>query len=293
MIKLNKSMFTWDSVEFIPPEDLIKTREQLHHAVQLIAAAGKYLIPERPDDSHTTLHWNEKEEAFEGESINGNQPIKVGYRPIDFTIYLRKREDDITTNFDLKNKTIDQGFTWMKDQLKISGVDISNLNLKLHYDIPSRAFSNEQPFKISNPDQVKNISHYYANANSLLQAISKVLPDTGEIRCWPHHFDIATLYTIDKNKSAEEARAIGIGFAPGDESYEEPYLYLTLWPYPDIQDNTLPDISAGKWHTKGWVGAVLEASDIYLQNDQTQPVIDFMNSAIPACAGLLNHHLEK
>jgi hypothetical protein len=206
---------------------------------------------------------------------------------------LKREKDDKITYFDLKNNTINQGFTWMTEQLKNSGIDISNLSLKLHYEISSKSFSNEQPFKISNPDHFKKFSLYYANANSLLKAITKILPEASEIRCWPHHFDIATLYTIDKNKSAEEARSIGIGFAPGVEGYEEPYLYLTLWPYPNIQDNTLPDISPGKWHTEGWVGAVLQASEIYSHKDQTQPVIDFMNSAIPACAGLLNHHLEE
>jgi len=48
MFKLDKSMLIWNNIRPIPAGDLIKTREQLHHAVQFIAAAGKYLVKERP-----------------------------------------------------------------------------------------------------------------------------------------------------------------------------------------------------------------------------------------------------
>lgn len=282
---LDKSKIGWESISAIQPDDLLTTREQLHHAVQLIAAAGKYLIPERPDDSHTSMNWNEENQTFEGETISGNEPVVVGIRPFDFTLYIGNND------FSLMDKTKDQAFSWMADQLSGFGIDVSNLSMKMHYEIPSEAFQEGEPFRISNADSLKEISRYYANANRLLQIVRNDLEGASQVRCWPHHFDIASLFTIDTDKPAEEARSIGFGFSPGDDSYKEPYFYITPWPYPDLKDIALPDLKAGKWRTTGWFGVVLEASDIYSQNDQETIVIDFINSAIPASATLLNYKL--
>ena len=281
MIKFDKSMFNWEPVESIPLEELVKTREQLHHAIQAIAAAGKYLIPNRSDDSHTSLHWNENDQAFEGESISLDPSLRVGLRPSDLSFYLTDSKSGIQSEFTLNNKTLGQGFSWMSEQLKNTGLDISDLNLKLHYEIPSKTFSPDQPFKISQPNYFNTLSLYYANATSILSAIKSVLPEASEIRLWPHHFDIATLLTLDKDKSAEEARSIGIGFSPGDEGYEEPYFYLTPWPYPRIQDINFPELSAGNWHTEGWVGAILSVSDIIHRRTSNGLLLIFLIAGFP------------
>lgn len=283
-------MFKWQPLDKVPVNDLIQTREQVHHAVQLIAASGKYLIEERPDDSHTSMHWNENEEAFEGETIRGNPPSRIGFRPADFTLYI-KHDERITATISLGNKTREQAFTWLTRQLEKAGIDVSKFSLQMHYEIPSTTFNENEPFFLGNKECLKTIETYYANANSLLKAIKEILPEANKIRCWPHHFDIATLYTIDKEGNSEDTPSIGIGLSPGDISYQEPYLYVTPSPYPEINDNTIPELSAGKWHTEGWVGAVLTADSIYSQNDQVQEVINYVNSALPACTDLLNHKL--
>ncbi|NNE17483.1 MAG: hypothetical protein HKN10_03295, partial [Myxococcales bacterium] len=56
----------------------------------------------------------------------------------------------------------------------------------------------------------------------------------------------------------EEARSIGVGFSPGDGSYDQPYFYVTPWPYPEA--SSLPRLTKGaEWHRSGWTGAVLTA----------------------------------
>ncbi len=291
MFKLEKSMFKWNDVRPIPAGDLIKTREQLHHAVQLIAAAGKYLVEERPDDSHTSMQWNDNQSAFEGEVLKANKLVKVGFRPSDFKLYLHEDSKNIIATFDLTNKKMEEALKWLIEKLKNFEADTSNLSLNMHYEIPATSFRKDEPFSIINQKYNESFSLYYANANRLLIAVKQLLQDTSAIRCWPHHFDIATLLTIDKDKPSEEARSIGIGLAAGGDAYEEPYIYLTPWPYPDIKTQTLPKLSAGEWHTEGWVGAVLRAPNIYSEEDQSQAVIHFMNSAIPACAELLSYKL--
>ena len=291
MTSLDKLNFKWEEVGSVPPQDLVDAREQLHHSVQLIAALGKSLIAERPDDSHTSLHWNEDERAFEGEAVGKMPSLRIGLHPAELTLYIKQSNIDEPTTYSLLGNTLDSAFSWLKSDLEGRSIDVSGLSRRMHYEIPPHAIGTGQIISSDNTDHFEEIGRYFNNANSVLNSIKSILLETGEIRCWPHHFDIALLITIDKDKPVEEARSIGIGFSPGDSGYEEPYYYITPWPYPDIEKSNLPVLLAGKWHTEGWVGAVLLASEIISQNDQTKTVSDFVKSGILACAGLISHTL--
>jgi hypothetical protein len=52
--------------------------------------------------------------------------------------------------------------------------------------------------------------------------------------------------------------------------------------------NDLPPLAGvGHWHTEGWVGAVLPASDYVVAADQRAQVGAFIDSAVAACRSLL------
>jgi hypothetical protein len=110
-----------------------------------------------------------------------------------------------------------------------------------------------------------------------------------EVRCWPHHFDVATLLTLD-DAPGESARSIGIGMSPGDASYDEPYFYVTPWPYPSAKTE-LPQLEGGGiWHTHGWTGAVLRGTTLADAVDtpaQLAQVTAFVDSALRACRSVL------
>lgn len=79
-------------------------------------------------------------------------------------------------------------------------------------------------------------------------------PRASAVRVWPHHFDIATLITLDDG-DAERARSVGVGLSPGDGGIPQPYFYVTPWPYPESKFG--PKLPwNGYWHSKGWFGAV-------------------------------------
>ena len=79
---------------------------------------------------------------------------------------------------------------------------------------------------------------------------------------------------------------MGVGQSPGDDSYAEPYWYAGPYPFPPVND--LPQLAGGgHWHTEGWVGAVLPASDYIDAPDQRAQVGAFIDSAVAACRKLL------
>jgi len=281
--------FKWELLGTVPPHELVDAREQLHHSVQLIAAAGKSLISERPDDSHTSMHWNDTEKAFEGEPIGNSPSLIVGISPANLTLYVRQHNQGNLSPYALQDTTLASALTWLISIFGASGFAVSNLTLKMHYEIPPHPVSGGQTFHISNPDHFKEISRYFANANNILHAVKSIIPDTGSVRCWPHHFDMALLITIDKDKSAEDTRSIGIGLSPGDTQYSEPYFYISLWPHPDVQKTKLLDLPVGRWNTEGWVGALLLASEFSSNSNQKKIVSTFVTSGISICAEILKY----
>ena len=66
------------------PAGLTEARVALHWAVQVVAAAGRALIPAMPDDSHTSLEWSTAGRLL----LGGMTPRKarLGLRPADLTL---------------------------------------------------------------------------------------------------------------------------------------------------------------------------------------------------------------
>lgn len=75
---------------------------------------------------------------------------------------------------------------------------------------------------------------------------------------WAEHFDLATLWFPSDNPQMDVQQAhMSIGFSPyTPEQYDQPYLYVYRFPYPD--DFTPPSLPpAAFWHDAGWQGAVV------------------------------------
>src|SRR5918912_81934 len=103
--------------------------------------------------------------------------------------------------------------------------------------------------------------------------IGDALRQEDDFRCWPHHFDIATLLEF------AGGRSIGAGLSPGDESCDGPYWYVNHYPATPRRD--LPPLAGGgTWNTSGWVGAILPLS-------RGGDVQAFLDSAIAASRTLI------
>ena len=120
---------------------------------------------------------------------------------------------------------------------------------------------------------------WFAAATSVLDPLAAAQPGASPVRVWPHHFDIATLVTL------AEGVSVGVGMSPGDGTYDAPYFYVTPWPYPET--GALPELSRGaRWHTDGWVGAVMPGSALP-DTAQREAIVAALDEAYAACAGLL------
>ncbi len=208
-------------------------RVQLHWAAQIPAGVGRTLIAPRDDDSNTASTWSDG--ALWQEPVGRK---RAGIRLRDLTLLV---DDD---ELPLCGRTLDEGFTFMEERfgatLKRPDVDLPD-----HPVVHGARFDADQ-------EHLDMLADCYASTAAILGDLVRGDAAAGPVLCWPHHFDLATLFDLGGGKT------IGVGFAPGDDGIRESYWYVNLWPYPDPA--RLAPLHDGRWHTEGWTGAVLPSS---------------------------------
>jgi hypothetical protein len=161
----------------------------------------------------------------------------------------------------LDGRSIADAFAWATEQVRRAGGDAARMTMRRHFQIPGSPPDRAHPFAVGDGAAFRELAAYWSDADLLLREVRSSTPGASDVRCWPHHFDIATLVA----EPGPGRATIGIGMSPGDEHYAEPYLYVGPYPYPDTR--ALPSLDVGRWHTDGWVGAALTASALVAAGD--------------------------
>jgi hypothetical protein len=266
------SRAAWKPVNPEAATRLSDARRQLHHAVQIASAFGNSYLEKRDDDSQSNLGWVEIDGALASNEVNGTS---VAVRVADLTLLIGEQ------SYEMLGKTITEAADWLRDQLQSTGFDTSRFTLERTYEIPEHPVGNGESFSARSHD-LQSLGKWFWNAVPHLEKVRSQNDGASDVRCWPHHFDIATLISLDADKT------VGAGMEPGDIYYDQPYFYVNANPPP--WGSELPQTlkGHGEWHTQEWLGVVLPASnptnDI---TDQEQQVADYFASAVPACRALL------
>jgi hypothetical protein len=274
------------------PGELVEARLQLHWAAQILSAAADASLEHQPDDSHSNLGWNEELHAL----TTHTNPFGLfaALRPADLNLMLADQTGMVIDHFKLDGRSIQDGLEWLEGlATQISGEPLPQSLKVRDYEMPEHQVGQGQPFDFNEPDAFAELGRWFASAHHVLGKVQERETNASPVRCWPHHFDIATLITLDPEKDAEHARAIGVGLSPGDGSYAEPYFYANPWPPP--KNPNPPALEAGQWHTAGFFGAVLTAGEIVeIEGSEARlaRVNGFLNAAIDAGCNLLGGRAE-
>ena len=282
------SPISWQTVGTVPIASLPEARLQLHWAAQIVASFGNAVLETREDDSQSNLGWVDALGALCSRSSSDG--LSVGLRLADLTLLFLGSNNTIQEEFRLSGQTLPQGFEWLTSTYsKASGAAPPKPFALREYEMPSHAIAQNAPFSIQNVAPYQELQHWYMNVNTAIREVSSKWTQASPIRCWPHHFDLATLITLDSEKGSEDARSVGCGMSPGDGTYNEPYFYVTPWPYPP--KDTLTELSNGFWHTEGWIGAILTGSTLVessSDNTQAQRVHTFFQEGTQAAFAALD-----
>ena len=258
---------------------LVDARLQLHHAAQLATAFGISYLPARPDDSHTNLEWIETVGAL-ASNVGGSPAVRIAMRPFSFAMLVLDAGANVVATYPLDGRTVDDAAGWIRRQLADRGLDSARYTLKRHYEIPSHAVDTGAAFRGTTPDLFEQLAAWYSLGADALGRFASSAPQASAVRCWPHHFDIATLLEVAPGKT------IGLGMEPGDAYWAEPYFYAS--PYPSLEAQAArPDLGGnGIWNTRDWIGPVLPSSRMGAGIQPTQ-IDEFLQSAVSICTRIL------
>ncbi len=268
----------------VPPQALADARLQAHHAAQLVSAPGTTLLPPAEDFSHTALAFDPSGLRLLGADLGDG--LRAALRVPDLTLQI-ERAGQGAAELALAGHTPSEGLAWLQAELSRVRSDVDGLQLPEH-DLPPHPVASGARFHVEEPAVMAELAAYFALAHGVLGEVAagRRGPWPANPLClWPHHFDLATLLTVD----AQGGASVGVGLSPGDASYDEPYFYVTPWPYPDAPPDA-PLAAGGRWHTSGWTGAVLTAGDLLAggaRDELGSRAAAFVASAITACADLL------
>jgi len=276
---------SWERIGEPSPDELEGSRVELHYAAQLPAAVGVSVLEPQPDFSHHALYWDDDLRALMTPAVPGSKPYRVGLRFADLHLFVVDDAGNPAGERGLVGQSVGDGLRWLAGAIADHTGDLApELGLPEH-DMPEHPLGSGEPFSFREPDQFEELARWFANAERVLQLVRENNPGASPVQVWPHHFDMATLIKLDPKLDPEEARTIGVGLSPGDGSYDEPYFYVAPWPYPEA--GKLPALTAGGWHTAGWTGAVLRASELVELPDQQGAARTFLGEAVRAARSLL------
>src|SRR5688500_4620522 len=171
----------WERVGSVDPRVLSDARIQLHWAAQAVAGVGRTLHARRADDSHTSFTWAPTADALVQEPFNG---ITTGLRLRDLTLIAI---GTTATKLPLQGRTLDDAFAFMESQfaMTLKRPDV---------DLPDHPVSHGSTFN-ADEQHLAELGRYYNNAAGVLSDVARSDSRASAVRCWPHHFDIATLLT--------------------------------------------------------------------------------------------------
>jgi len=267
----------WRPLGAVAPTALFDARLQMHHAAQIISGVGRTLLPEEGDDSHTNLAWNRRLGALVSRRVEGEKPFSGALEFVALRLLLLDENDEALVTASLRQMTVDEGYAWLGEGVAARlGRVLEGGFAPLHYEIPDHPLAEGARFAVENQSAFSELARWFHDADLLLEELRAVTPGMSEVRCWPHHFDLGALITLD------DARQIGLGMSPGDSSYEQPYFYCSPYPQPPV--DSLPELSSpGHWHTEGFTSVVLTGEELAGAQDQPATARTYLAGALNAC----------
>ena len=275
----------WAPLSGTDPQQLREACLQAHHAAQWLARVARAYVTPQPDDGHTNLGWDRALGGF------ATHPLPDG-------AWLSLRLSDLTLGLHagaagalllpLEGRSDAHARQWLGEQLAARGFDAHALDASPPYEMPAHAVSRGALYgPTALADALAELVAWFGNAALSLgavheHAIARRL-QASPVRCWPHHFDLATLITL---AGRDPAGYVGAGLSPGDDYYDEPYFYVSVHPKPDPA--VLPALPLlGHWHLRDFTGAVATAHSIVAAKNPQAETDRFLAAAVDGARKVL------
>lgn len=269
---------SWSHLYPLELSELANVRDQLHQAVQSVAAVGRHFLPASKEDENAILQWIPNPKRLAGKWID--TPKGKFRASISFSegrVFLIDEQVKVIDSFEIHGNTFNQLMVWFEEHIGKLGLPVEDFSVNRPYELPDYPTRKKQPFDLSDMALSDAFAHYYANSRIILEKLRTVFTAAKETTVWPHHFDQAISVMLKDSGNPETSSYLGLGMSPGDNYYGQPYFYVNSWPY--AEEGQLKPLKFGEWHHDDWVGAVFKAEQLWEAPNQPEAVMSFYREA--------------
>ena len=205
----------WRPLRGIDQRRLSMARLQAHHAVQWLARTARAYVPPQPDDGHMNFGWNDALDGFATHRMQGGMCLSLKIACLTLVLHC---DESTIQSFSLDRRTDAQARQWLGEQVGARGLDAHALDAPSLYEMPEHAVTHGATYDIEDlADALVELAVWYANAEFLLAHVQRQIIGrrltASDVRCWPHHFDLATLISFSTRELTSPATSVR-GFLP-------------------------------------------------------------------------------
>jgi hypothetical protein len=272
----------WMPLRGIDQRRLRDARLQAHYAVQWLACFARAYVPPQPEDAHTNLGWDSALGGFTTHPLKDGMWLNLKITDLTLALHVGDGRTHVQS-FSLDGCRDAQVRRWLGEQLGARELDAYALDAPSPYEMPEHTVSHGAAYGPAGLiDALSELAAWFGNAELSLGSIQGQMKRrklaVSPVRCWPHHFDLATLITLPTRKAGATGH-IGVGLSPGDEYYDEPYFYISVYPEPDPA--ALPSLPIlGHWHMRDFTAAVVTSRKITAAKNPQVETDDFLQAAV-------------
>ncbi len=283
-------MAHWQTLGFVPLEQLSDARLELHGASVALASVAESLLARRPDDSQSNLGLLSVGGGFATHELGGaGSGERLTLRVPEQTLAWRSG-DATRAEFPLVGNTLASALGWAAEVAGEALGRAVTVDERKFPDMPAIDALAGGAYRRADPEALGALLAWYQNASALLAGLRRRDDALSDDRVWPHHFDLGALLSV-----REPDVAIGLGLSPGDSFSPAPYFYVSPYPQPDA-DAALPPVPVGAWTcaeggtcaergvpTMAW----LSAEEVLHASNQADCAETYLRGAVEACRSLL------
>lgn len=281
---------TWQPVRVTPAPGLGAARHQAHNAALWLARIAHSFAPHDPAGAHLALRWDPAHAALVTSDVGGGLSLglDIAALALQFREYDRRSPHVLAVD----GRTPAEVEAWILVELLHRLRDRDRFSKALPFAIPAAMSGDGVHFaQQDNADDLAELSRWFQNAASALCRACGIAPAL--LCCDPHHFDLHVVLSPDgatpPAADVRHARAIRLGFMPGDDKSPEPCFYAVARRDLEPPQGTQATARIGTPRAIDHADLVLPASKLADRPDAAAAVGAFLSDAIAKCRKRIAH----
>lgn len=259
---------------------------QAHFASQAAAELGKGWAVEKSDDSHSSFAWVQRsgEGGLEGVAAVGEDAprTRLVFAPLELSLITEAGEP--LASIGLGGMTVEAATGWVRSEAA-RHIGPPRQNTRPAPDLPDHPLNERAPLNADTPG-LAGLASMYAATDALLERLRGAHSAFEPARCWPHHFDLASLAVVGRDAEGAMTQTVGVGITPPDSLESAGYWYVSPWSKNGLSGSPeYPRLAHGRWVERGGgvSMAVLSVDEAGSADAPHAALADFVAGAVGAC----------